>query len=97
MLGYAFSLVPLGLLLGATRDVRDSISPSQMRTTLKRVGWIAMAALLVVGVLGLWALVLAESLRVLVMVATGTAFVLAAVAAHIARLLESPNRAQIGA
>lgn len=90
-------LTSLSLLLRASRDTRGAVTPSAVLAAAKRLGWVAVVALAVVGLLGLWALVLAESLRVLVVVASGAALVLAAIGGHVARLIDSPSTPELGA
>jgi hypothetical protein len=93
----AAALTALSLLLRASRDTRGAATPSALLAAARRIGWVAVVALAVVGVFGLWAIVLAESLRVLVVIATGAAIVLAAVGGHVARLLDAPPAPALGA
>jgi uncharacterized membrane protein YiaA len=90
-------LTSLSLLLRASRDTRGAVTPSAVLAAAKSVGWLAVIALFIAGAVGLWALVLAESLRVLVMLATGVALVLAAIACHVVRLLDGPSAPALGA
>jgi hypothetical protein len=97
MLTHALLLVALGVLFGATRDVRGSISPTQIRAAIKRVGVVAAVALTLTALLGTAALVVAWSLRPATFLADAALVVMSAVASRLASLLESPHYAEIGA